>query len=225
MDSYILVSNKKWHIGLFEKLKQLYHKQKWILIDSKKDFNYENIDSIKPKRIFIPHWSFYIPDEIFQSFNCILFHMTDLPYGRGGSPLQNLIVNGHKNTKISAIEVTEGIDEGPIYLKKKINLKGSAKEIFLRSSEKIFQMICGIIDKNITPIPQKGEPIIFKRRKPEQSDISKLDDLNLIYDYIRMLDCEGYPHAYIELNGLKYEFTNVKNNNNNLEANVKIIKH
>ena len=41
-----------------------------------------------------------------------------------------------------------------------------------------------------------------------------------------MLDCEGYPHAYIELNGLKYEFTNVKNNNNNnIEANVKIIKH
>ena len=224
MDSYIIVSNKKWHINLFEKLSKKYHKQKWILIDSNKNFNIENIDSIKPKRIFIPHWSFYIPNKIFQNYNCIVFHMTDLPYGRGGSPLQNLIVNGHKNTKISAFKVVKGIDEGPIYLKKKLNLKGSAKEIFLRSSDKIFEMICVIIDKNLIPIPQKGTPVLFKRRTPQQSDISKLDEMNLVYDHIRMLDCEGYPNAYLELNGLKFEFTNVKKNKNNLKANVKITK-
>jgi len=224
MDSYIIVSNKKWHINLFEKLSKKYHKQKWILIDSNKNFNIENIDSIKPKRIFIPHWSFYIPNKIFQNYNCIVFHMTDLPYGRGGSPLQNLIVNGYKKTKISAIEVIEGIDEGPIYLKTNLSLKGSAREIFTRSSDKIFKMICQIIDKNLIAIPQKGEPVLFKRRNPEQSNISKLDKLDLIYDYIRMLDCEGYPNAYLELNGLKYEFTNVKKNKNNLKANVKITK-
>jgi len=225
MDSYILVSNKKWHINLFEKLNKTYFKQKWILIDSNKNFNIENIDSIKPKRIFIPHWSFYIPNKIFQNYNCIVFHMTDLPYGRGGSPLQNLIVNGYKKTKISAIEVIEGIDEGPIYLKTNLSLKGSAREIFTRSSDKIFKMICQIIDKNLIAIPQKGEPVLFKRRNPEQSNISKLDKLDLIYDYIRMLDCEGYPQAFIELNGFKYEFTNVKRNKNNLEANVRIFKY
>ena len=151
--------------------------------------------------------------------------MTDLPYGRGGSPLQNLIINGHKQTKISAIKVTDGIDEGPIYLKKKLDLSGSAREIFSRSSNIIFQMICMIIDKNIIPVPQKGESTIFKRRNPEQSDISKLDDLNIIYDYIRMLDCDGYPNAYIGLNGVRYEFSNVKNYKNSLEANVRIIKN
>ena len=83
MDSYILVSNKKWHIDLFKKLKQFYNKQNWILIDSKRDFNYQNLSNIKPKRIFIPHWSYYITDEIYQNFNCIIFHMTYLPYGRG----------------------------------------------------------------------------------------------------------------------------------------------
>jgi len=225
MDSYILVSNKKWHIDLFEKLNKIYFKQKWILINNKKDFNIENIESINPKSIFIPHWSFYIPDKIFQNYNCIVFHMTDLPYGRGGSPLQNLIVNGYKKTKISAIEVIEGIDEGPIYLKTNLSLKGSAREIFTRSSDKIFKMICQIIDKNLIAIPQKGEPVLFKRRNPEQSNISKLDKLDLIYDYIRMLDCEGYPQAFIELNGFKYEFTNVKRNKNNLEANVRIFKY
>ena len=29
--------------------------------------------------------------EIHENYKCIIFHMTDLPFGRGGSPLQNLI--------------------------------------------------------------------------------------------------------------------------------------
>ena len=44
--------------------------------------------------------------------------MTDLPFGRGGSPLQNLIVRGYKSTKLTAIKVQSGIDTGDIYLKK-----------------------------------------------------------------------------------------------------------
>ena len=45
--------------------------------------------------------------------------MTDLPFGRGGSPLQNLIVRGFEETMTSAIKVTKGIDTGDIYLKEK----------------------------------------------------------------------------------------------------------
>ena len=45
--------------------------------------------------------------------------MTDLPYGRGGSPLQNLILDNKQKTMISAFKMTERMDEGPIYIKKK----------------------------------------------------------------------------------------------------------
>ena len=81
--------------------------------------------------------------------------MTDLPYGRGGSPLQNLIIRGNKTTKISAIKVTKGIDEGPVYLKKELNLDGTAKEIFVRSAYIIQEMIESIINSTIFPKPQK----------------------------------------------------------------------
>ena len=43
--------------------------------------------------------------------------MTDLPYGRGGSPLQNLIKKNHKSTMLSAIECQDNLDSGDIYLK------------------------------------------------------------------------------------------------------------
>ena len=65
--------------------------------------------------------------------------------------------------------------------------------------------------------------MVFTRRKPEDSNIGEVSDINQIYDYIRMLDAEGYPHAFIELSGIKYEFGRVsKKADGSLVADVKI---
>lgn len=65
--------------------------------------------------------------------------------------------------------------------------------------------------------------MVFTRRKPEDSNIGEVSDINQIYDYIRMLDAEGYPHAFLETAGLKYEFTRVsKKADGSLVADVKI---
>ena len=40
-----------------------------------------------------------------------------------------------------------------------------------------------------------------------------------------MLDCDGYPKAFLESNKLKFEFSNVKfTSKNELKANVSISK-
>ena len=84
MNNFILLSTKLWHTNLFEKL-SINVDQNWIWINKKEDFSYRNIEKINPTKIFISHWSYIIPEEIFSNFECIVFHMTDLPYGRGGS--------------------------------------------------------------------------------------------------------------------------------------------
>ena len=62
--------------------------------------------------------------------------MTDLPYGRGGSPLQNLIVRGHNDTMISAKEsVKKILIQGWWLPKKPLSLLGSAEEIFIRANK------------------------------------------------------------------------------------------
>jgi methionyl-tRNA formyltransferase len=196
----------------------------WVRIINKDEFNLEYLIEFKPDKIFIPHWSFKIPETIYLNYECVLFHMTDLPYGRGGSPLQNLIINGKAETKISAIRVSNGIDTGPIYLKKNLALTGTAEEIFDSSSIIIFQMIDEIISKRPDPIEQKGDVVYFKRRRPEDGDIRFLSNLERIHDYIRMLDCHGYPNAFIETDFVRIEFSNSKINNNEIIANVRIVK-
>jgi methionyl-tRNA formyltransferase len=222
---YILLTEKIWHEDLYKNLLAYFPNTSWYLINSKLDFTADKLKEIKPEKIFIPHWSYIIPEEIFLNYECIVFHMTDLPYGRGGSPLQNLIISGHKKTKISALKVDKGIDTGDIYLKKSLDLFGTAEEIFLRSVPVIFDMIKEIITENKIPQKQVGEIVEFKRRKPQDGNIQNLEQLNEVYDYIRMLDSEGYPNAFVELGGFRFEFSRViKKNKNQLIADVRILK-
>ena len=194
-------------------------------IKSKSELNLDALNKINPAYIFFPHWSDIIPKEIYSAFNCVVFHMTDLPYGRGGSPLQNLIVRGHKSTKLSAIKVADGIDTGDVYLKKDLDLSGTATEIFVRAGELMKQMIVEIAGQNPQPQKQEGEITLFKRRKPEDGNISALESPETVYDYIRMLDAQGYPHAFLETEHFRIEFTNANlESKDTINAHVRIIK-
>ena len=196
----------------------------FVSIDRKKDLNLNKITEINPEIIFFPHWSYIIPKEIYNSFNCIIFHMTDLPFGRGGSPLQNLIVRGHKSTMISAIRCVKEVDGGPIYIKKPLSLYGSAQEIFIRANKVIEKMIIEIIKKKIEPKPQLGDVITFLRRKPEDGNLINTESLNDIYNYIRMLDAEGYPPAFINFKNYKLQFTEAIKKNGSIEAKVRLVE-
>lgn len=223
VNTYWLLSEKEWHSSLYNKLNNLAIGN-WYWCKEKDSFNLEKLKKNNPKYIFIPHWSCIIPEEIYNNFECIVFHMTDLPYGRGGSPLQNLIVNGQIKTKISAIRVTHGIDTGPVYLKKDLSLEGTARDIFERASDIIFEMINEIINKKPIPTAQRGEIVVFKRRKESDGNVHSLASLKSLYDYIRMLDCEGYPPAFIEIEHFKIEFSSASLYDNELRAHVRIIK-
>ncbi len=219
---FVIVSEKQWHNNLPSKLQSKLGGE-WILIDDKNSFTADYLETIKPDKIFIPHWSYIIPKEIYSRFECIVFHMTDLPFGRGGSPLQNLIVRGYNETVISALSVEKEVDSGDIYLKVPLSLSGSAEEIFIRATRLIEEMIEVIVLQAPTPLPQTGEIVTFRRRGPEDSDLNSAQSINQIYDYIRMLDSPGYPPAFIDFKGFRLEFTKAKlNSDNTIIANVRI---
>ena len=219
--SYVIAYNRPWCRNLSERLEKKTGKN-FVAIDNKKDLNRDHLNSINPKHIFFPHWSYIIPEEIFENFNCIIFHMTDLPYGRGGSPLQNLIVRGHTETMISAIQCVKEIDAGPVYLKKPLSLGGCAEEIFIRANQVVERMIIKILKTNPRPAPQTGEVTRFKRRKPEDGNLSGAESMDEIYNYIRMLDANGYPPAFVRIGDYKLEFSRASRKVGTIHASVKI---
>lgn len=223
----VIATIKKWNIKnayTFKEKNQTNHEI--IICSSPNEFAGVNLEEFKPDYIFFPHWSYLIPSDIVKKYKCIIFHMTDLPYGRGGSPLQNLIVRGHSSTKISALKATEELDAGPIYMKENLSLEGTAQEIYERASKIIFEeMIPRFLENNLHYSEQVGEMVIFNRRRPEDGMLMSEMELYQLYDYIRMLDAEGYPRAYMEFGNYILEFEDAKllDNDEKLEAKV-IIK-
>jgi methionyl-tRNA formyltransferase len=148
--------------------------------------------------------------------------MTDVPYGRGGSPLQNLILAGHTQTMLTALRMVNEMDAGPVYAKRSLSLDGSAQEIYLRAGKKSIEIIQWMIEHNPQPTPQVGEVVLFKRRKPEQSSLPSNGSLRNAFDFIRMLDADGYPNAFIEHGDYRINFKKARLDGERLVAEVEI---
>lgn len=217
----VLATSRVWNQAMVERLRAQTG-QSFILISDEVDLTFDNLVQINPEFVFFPHWSYRIDSNIFNKFECVIFHMTDLPYGRGGSPLQNLIARGIYETKVSALRCVEEMDAGPIYMKMPLSLYGSAEEIFLRASNIIQDMIIEILEKLPEPQPQVGAPTVFKRRKADDGNLAAVESLDKLFDMIRMLDADGYPNAFIHAGAFKIEFTRASMKSGEVMADVRI---
>jgi methionyl-tRNA formyltransferase len=219
---YVIATIRPWNIDIYQRVIANYPGT-WHLVTKPEELTSEFLKQVNPRYVFFPHWSHIVPDDILSSADCVCFHMTDLPFGRGGSPLQNLIAAGHKETMISALKMTSRVDAGPIYLKRPLSLEGLAEEIFIRASESISEMILEIVNHEPMPAEQQGNPTFFKRRTPEQSEIGEdIVSLDKLFDHIRMLDAEGYPRAFIQHGRFRLEISRPALRTNAIEATVRI---
>jgi methionyl-tRNA formyltransferase len=222
--NYLVAGCKRWNRRLFdETLRQL--PGRWTYVGSASDLTLGFVRKLSPRFIFFLHWSWRVPEPIVNGFECVCFHMTDVPFGRGGSPLQNLIVRGYRETRLTAMRMTKEFDAGPVYLKEQLSLDGGAEEIYLRAGHLSGKMIQRIINEEITPVPQEGQATTFKRRTPRESQIGATHSLEELFDFIRMLDADGYPHAFLEYAGMRFEFSRPALYDGRIVADVSIMRN
>jgi methionyl-tRNA formyltransferase len=221
-EHYIVAGSRPWNHKLFTNhFKGL--SGRWTFTSTSEELSLLLTEQPKPRYIFFLHWSNRVPDDWLEKYECVCFHMTDLPYGRGGSPLQNLIQRGHRETMLTALRMVHEMDAGPVYAKRPLSLEGNAEEIYLRAGRLSFAMISDIISNQILPKDQIGEPVNFKRRTPEQSQLPvDLHDLMPLHDFIRMLDAEGYPQAFIDHGAFRIHFSRAALYDGRLVADAKI---
>jgi methionyl-tRNA formyltransferase len=219
--NYLVAGSKPWNRRIFNEIITKLPGN-WHFISKPAELTLAAVHDWSPQYIFFLHWSWLVPDEILNQYECVCFHMTDVPYGRGGSPLQNLIVRGHQTTKMTALRMTSEFDAGPVYFKTELSLAGNAEEIYIRATYLCAEMIDRLIQEHPQPSPQQGEVVIFKRRRPADSEIPDLENLDAMHDFIRMLDAQGYPKAFIENQGFRYEFSQAAIYDGRVVANVVI---
>lgn len=201
----VIASSKNW----FNLDKNIISNCEVIFIKQKHELTLEFLTEVSPKFVFFPHWNWLVDETIIENFDCILFHTAPLPFGRGGSPIQNLILEEVKETPVCALKMTKKLDSGPIYCKESISLSGRLKDIFERLDLSINRLIEKIVREKPIPVPQKGQIKVFSRLSELDNEIPKYLPINKLYDRLRMLDADFYPSAYINYGNARLEFSNI----------------
>ena len=158
------------------------------------------LPKVLPEQIFFVFWSWKVPTDILEYFKCVSFHASDLPKFMGGSPIQNQIVRGMKETKITAFKTSQEMDKGDIYLKRDLSLEGDLSDIFKRMEDIIPSMIMEIITDKPKPIKQEGKATYYPRRHIIDCEIKPGMTAEEAYDIVRSVNMEPYPPAYIKFN-------------------------
>ena len=217
MSKYIIASTQNWFMDVDQN--SYYKSDDFLIVKTNEDLQKILLKNSKPEYIFFIHWNSIVSKEIFNNFECIVFHIAPLPYGRGGSPIQNLILEGFKEAPLNALKMSEELDGGPIYASETISLSGSINDILKRAAITVKKFIKLIIEEDLHPKTQVGEPFYFKRLTKSDNEIKDKDNLDVIYDKIRMVDGLDYPRAFINLGEHLIEFTEAKfDKDNNIVA-------
>jgi methionyl-tRNA formyltransferase len=139
--------------------------------------------------------------------NNIVIHGSDLPKGRGWSPLTWQVEAGKNKIPITLFEAFEKCDAGEYYIKDFIQLDGT--ELIDELREKLANKVVGLVEKYLSSypkkaIPQKGKPTYYKRRKPEHSKLNVNKSIKGQFNKMRVADNERYPLHFC-IRGKKYK--------------------
>jgi methionyl-tRNA formyltransferase len=139
----------------------------------------------------------------------LVVHASDLPQGKGWSPLTWKILNGENRIPVVLFEAAEHVDSGQIYLKHTMEFSGL--ELIGELREVLAETTFRLCNKFIQNYPeivkeakeQQGEVSFYPRRTPQDSRIRPELSIQEQFQMFRVADNEKYP-CYFELGGETY---------------------
>lgn len=138
---------------------------------------------------------------------CLVVHASDLPRGRGWSPLVWQILEGKNTITVTLLEAADPVDSGAIWHQVQIHFEGH--ELCDEINAALFEAELSLMDfavenfGTIEPRPQVGEPSYYRRRTPEDSRLDVNRSLAEQFDLLRVADEKRYP-AFFEHRGHRY---------------------
>ena len=144
-----------------------------------------------------------------QYQHTLVVHESDLPQGRGWSPMTWQILARNSRIPITLFEAVDAIDAGPIYLQEWIELRGTElSPEWRRLQAQATQRLCARWVELYPSIlanarQQVGEGSTYPRRRPVDSELDPNKSLAEQFDLLRVVDNDRYP-AFFEMRGRRY---------------------
>jgi len=142
----------------------------------------------------------------------LVVHASDLPAGKGWSPLSWQILEGKNQIIVSLFEADDIVDSGPIYAQRYIDFEGYElidglrKKLADITSELCSWFISEYPRSSNRPKIQKGTPSFYSRRSPNDSQLDVGKTIAEQFNLLRIVDNQAYP-AFFEWKGRRFVLT------------------
>jgi methionyl-tRNA formyltransferase len=138
----------------------------------------------------------------------LVAHASDLPRGRGWSPMTWRSLEGADRLTVTLFEAVDDVDAGDVYAQAELTFEGHEliEELRAKLDAVIHDLVLEFARQwpNVTARPHQGEPSFYARRRPQDSRLDPDKSLRDNFNLLRVVDNERYP-AFFEHAGHVYE--------------------
>ena len=141
------------------------------------------IRSEAPDAVAVVAYGRILPAALLDAprFGCVNLHASLLPRHRGASPVQAALLAGDRHTGVATMLMTEGLDEGPLFLHRHVPIgpaddSGSLSATLAREGAEVLgETLDRLARGDLVPVPQTGQPTYCRpiRRTEGEVDWSR----------------------------------------------------
>lgn len=137
----------------------------------------------------------------------LVVHASDLPKGRGFSPLTYQIIEGQNRIPVCLLDAVEPVDSGPVIYREWIDYEGHELigELRQKLGAATVELCRRFMSERVPPCgePQQGNPSTYPRRRPADSALDPNRTIAEQFNLLRTVDNDNYP-AYFDFCGHRY---------------------
>ena len=165
----------------------------------------------------------------------INIHFSLLPKYRGASPIHSAILDNESKTGISIMEMTNGLDEGPVYSSYEHEILISDSKIDLEEklvvlcTQNLGKDLRDIYSKTITPVPQKNDEATYCKKIDKLSGLINFSTESAEMIFQKYKAFFGWPGIYFIKNNIVINIHGLrgfdKNECSHMDRQFKFIKN
>lgn len=164
----------------------------------------EQLRQIECDYIVVAAYGQILPKEILEYAPCINLHASILPQYRGASPIQQTLLNGDKQTGVTAMHMDEGLDTGDILKIKTIDVDDDemVESLFERLTDVAADLTIDVLENfsNLEPKKQDEASASHCKKITKADGEVNFDDAQTLYNKYRAFT--PWPGIYLS-SGLK----------------------
>lgn len=154
--------------------------------------------------------------DVFSPIGIINIHPSLLPRYRGSTPIESTILHGDHEAGISLMQLTAGMDEGPVYAQVSIPLSGSETKFELyehlsrRSAELLFSSLPHITSGELKPKQQRTDGVSYTTPIHKRDGIIDPSTDNALTIERRVRAYLGFPKSRLNYRGVDVIVTSAR---------------